>query len=314
MVGDITGDLDCRLGGGVFPGFRDRSPALVADAPVVGREARFQDENLGATVIGRRELATGDDLDDPTRPDPAESQEGGDFGRRTLAIFRVVHALLGFGEFQADRVGTAAQEPDRAAKRGLFARLHPGVNQGCLAIVDPEPGGVVGLDDELIVAGRGGLDQSFPTRGELVRLELLGVGAGDSEVESDGRVGPLDRRVVTAPRPPVVVISAAKAAEFERGGRLAEAGDQVGDGVLVLADREPRQFDPGWGDPGACDRRIEGVVNEGGHRAGLVPLAFPGGVGRHRLIDQLREARDRPLAGQGLRVFFGDTLAVLAVT
>ena len=49
LVGHIAGDFDRAVGCGFVPGFRDRRAALVADAAIVGRETRLDDEQLRAT-------------------------------------------------------------------------------------------------------------------------------------------------------------------------------------------------------------------------------------------------------------------------
>ena len=66
---------------------------------------------------------------------------------------------------------------------------------GRFGVVDPQPRGVLGADDELVVARLRGQDRAFPADRELIGLDLLGVGARLAEVELDLGIDPLDDAV-----------------------------------------------------------------------------------------------------------------------
>ena len=110
---------------------------------------------------------------------------------------------------------------------GVVARLDHRVDQGPLHVVDVEPGGVLGPDDELVLAGLGGQDRPPPDDREFLGVELLGRGGLDAEVEPDHRVDPVDHPVAwrrsgatcnTRPRSPRRS-SRPPAAEASRSGR-----------------------------------------------------------------------------------------------
>lgn len=168
---DVTGGLNGRVGRGLVPGTRHRGSALVADAAVIGRERRLDDERFGEAV--RREVALRNDLGRPLRQLPFQGDRRLDPGRLALVVLRVVHALLALGELQPQRVDPAAQQKDRAAIFRVLPRFDPGVDEGFSGIVQPEPGGVLGADDELVFAGLGSQDGPLPANGKCVDLKLL---------------------------------------------------------------------------------------------------------------------------------------------
>ena len=210
---------------------------------------------------------------------------------------------------------------------------------GLFVVVDPEPHRVLRPDDELIFAGLGRQHRALPVHPELLRelaeqadgdrqrgqrdvvprLLLDGVlgrdRAVDAEVEADLRVNAIEG-VVAAPPPPrrrraARAVLPLEPAPIVPAGLAAEAADQVGQGVPVLAHGQPRQLDPrrphrvaGLRGPG-----VERVVDIGGHLVGVRAHAGAGLVLRHGLGDQLRQAGHRALADQRARIMVVGPLA-----
>src|SRR5206468_28544 len=99
---------------------------------------------------------------------------------------------------EPDRINPAAQEADRTAVLGVLARHHPRVDQRLLHVVHPEPGRVLGPDDELVIARLRSQNRAFPPDGELSGVDLLS-GAGIPEVELDRGIDPLEDPLTTPP-------------------------------------------------------------------------------------------------------------------
>ena len=89
--------------------------------------------------------------------------------------------------------------------------------------------------------------------------------------------------------------------------------DQICDGVLVLPDGEPREFNASGTVTIAGDRGIESTVNVLGNLVCCSACYLRGIVVRHRFIDVGRKLRKREFTMQGCRYFFC-ALTVLAVT
>src|SRR5205814_6027985 len=117
-----------------------------------------------------------------------------------------------------------------------------------------------------------------------------------AEVEAHGRIDPLGDALVgpEAARLVVLAVQAALCAPMAGG---AEGADQVGDGVLVLADGEAGEFDAGRLVAVAGGLGVEGVEDVGGNLVGVGAGAGAGVVLGHRLGDVAGEAVERLVAG-----------------
>ena len=94
--------------------------------------------------------------------------------------------------------------------------------------------------------------------------------------------------------------------------RAAEAADQVGHGVVVLSDREPRQLDPRRPVPRLGRLRVERIIDVGRHLLWRpLPRTSRVVVG-HRLGDVLGKLADRAVALQRVAVLLG-ALSLLAM-
>ena len=187
---DVARDLDRRIGRGLVPGLGDRRPALVADTAVVRREGGGQGERFGERL--RRQVALRNHLRRSLRQLPQQRDRRVDRRGLGLVGLRIVHALFGPREFQPQRIGPAAHQEDRRAILRVIARLHPGIDQRLARVVDPEPAGMIGANDELVFAGFRREQRAGPANRELVRLDLLGKGRGGAEIERHLRVDPVE--------------------------------------------------------------------------------------------------------------------------
>src|SRR5207302_8657097 len=91
--------------------------------------------------------------------------------------------------------------------------------------------------------GLRGQDRAGPADGELLGVELLRLGAGGAEVEADAGVEAVEGALVGAEAAGVEILAAQAALVVPRAGGRAEAADEVGDGVAVLADGQAGQLD-----------------------------------------------------------------------
>src|SRR4051812_23889675 len=80
----------------------------------------------------------------------------------------------------------------------------------------------------------------------------------------------------------------------------AEAADDVGDGVAVLADGEAGQLDAGGPVPLAGQPGVEGIMDVDGHRLGLPGRERAGGAFRHGLADDVGQLGDGAVAFEAL--------------
>ena len=165
MVGDVAGGFEGAFGRGFVPGFGDWGAALVADAAVIGREARLRRRIRPAIRLGER-----------LREAITSSVWFGRFHSSEIGGFRVGAKFFFFslslslsltpclaGEFEFDRIHPAAEQMQLAVVFGFVTRLDPGVDQWCSCCRSRRAAnGVLGADDELVVAGIGGEQGALP--------------------------------------------------------------------------------------------------------------------------------------------------------
>ena len=214
-------------------------------------------------------------------------------------------------ELQA--IGAATQEADGPAEFRLRARFDPGINEGLLAIVDPQTDAVFGPHDKVIDTGFGGENRAVPANGVVAGIHLLRLGARFSEIEFHLRINAGNDELFAAFRFHGVVVGL-ESAGLGPDHRPAKTGDQFGDGIAVLPGGQPSQFDPGRLVARLGVLRIERVVNVGGNLCGIFSGAFYGIFGRHRLGDELGKLGRRTITDERLSIFGGHTLTVRAVT
>ena len=274
--------LDGRRLDRLQPFLRDGAAALVADAAIVRGEGS-RDDKRRRRVLGDQ-VPRGHPLDRPVRLPPEEL----DRGPPRLLVDRVVDPLAGLRELQPQWMGPSGEEVDRATVLGVVARLHPGVDERRavpVGMVDQQPDGLLGADDELMHPRLHRHDRALPADRKPARLEALRIGPLDAEVEADRGIEPLEDPAggvevapleIFPPQPPL-------RSRARRGGK--KPGDEIGDRLLVLADGEPGKFDPGRSMAVTGQRRIEAAMNPLCHRG--CRLAGDGGrvVLRHGIGD-----------------------------
>ena len=241
MRSDVPGGFDRAVGRRLLPSLRDRRPALVADAAIVGRKRSRGDISLGKPI--GRQISLRDRLGDAPRRLPLERDRGLDRRRLLLLVLRVVHSLLGFGKLQLERIGPAAEKLDRRAIFGIVPRLDPSVDQRLFSVVDPESRRVFRTDDEFIFAGIRGQDRAFPADRELIGLELVGFRPLFAEIEPNLRVDAIEDEIAFSKSVRLVIF------RFQTAGvvptaRLAKLADEVGEHVAILSNGQARQLDP----------------------------------------------------------------------
>ena len=299
----VAGRFEGCLGGRLVPFLGNGGAALPAVAAVVRRKRRGQRERFGRG--NRKQGPHRDRVAGLVRGLPCQLDRRLNRRRRfgTL-LLRVIHALLGLGVFQAERIGSAADQEDRAPIFAVVAGLHPGVDQRPIQVVQPEPGRVLGADDEFVIAGLRGQQRPGPADGKLVRFGLAFDRPVGAEVETHLRVDPFLDAVLVA-EAALLEILRAEAAPLVPSHRGAEAAHQVGDGVAILADGEPGQGDPRRPIPFSGDQRIKCFVDVRRHALGLRGRQAAGSVLRHGPGNHFRQVHHRLVADERLPMPFG---------
>ena len=304
----VVGRLDRGAGRRLLPCLRDQGPALEPRAPVVGREGRPDDQALGRPVGHEIAGRHGDDLDRPMR---------GSFHARAIDALGTGRSFS-FFFFESpstapawpsrtpasERVGTAPRAGRSTARYSVSC---PDLTQasisGCLRSFSQNRAAcsVRTVNSYSPLSGA----RSDPS--QLIvnscRSIVLGLGAVDAEVELHAGVHPLDHPIPPSEplRLEVFALQALRLAV--PGGRVAETADQVGHGIPVLANRQPREFYPGRLVSGPGGLRVEPVVDIGGDEPGVLADTSAGVVLRHRLLDQAGELRRGTIAQQWPLVF-----------
>ena len=235
-----------------------------------------------------------------------------------LVLF--VDAPFGLREFEPKRIAAATEEQDARLVFGLVARLYIGIDERRLirGRVDGERDGVFGADHELVDARLRRHERTGPSDREAVGLESLRVGPLEAEIKIDLWVDLfVDKARLAVKTSTPEILGPQAAAAVDARAAIAEAGDQVGGGVLILPDREPGEFHAGRPIAIAGHGRIEGAVDVFGHLPGRVPCDPRRIVLRHRLIDIGGELVDRAVTderfGHVLRAGAGIAMAAAAV-
>ena len=106
------------------------------------------------------------------------------------------------------------------------------------------------------------------------------------------------------PRRPARAYSPLRPRDSSQRPGVAEAADQVGHGVAILAHRDARQLDPRRteGIAGLRGLRVERLIDIGGDPIGILAHALPRRILGHRLGDDPRQALHRALADQRTRI------------
>jgi hypothetical protein len=141
----------------------------------------------------------------------------------------------------------------------------------------------------------------------------LRVGPLDAEIEHHPRVDPFEDEAVPAVEGAAGEVFADQAAAaIVAGDAASEAPHQVGERVSQLAVGQAGELDPGGPIAIAGHRRIEGLVDETGDRAGGLARDGLGIVLRHRVVNVVRQLVDGAVADEGRR-HVGGARSVLAV-
>ena len=294
VVDRVVGDLHAGGRGRGEPFRRHARAPLVADRLVVGREGRLHHEHLGAVV--RNQAPLGHRLKHAVRRLPEQLQRG-----MGGVLVLLVNALVGLREFQPQRIAAAAEEQDVCPVFRVVAGLHVGIDEWRLVPgrVEGKLGRVLGADHKLIDTRLGRHDRAGPSDGKPVGLEPLRVGALEAEIEIDLRVDLLvDEACLPIEVARVEILGPQAAAIVDARAAVAEAGDQVGGGVLILPDRQSGEFHPRRPVAIAGHGRIESGVDVFSHLPGCVGSDRRGIVLRHRLVDVGGQLIDRAVADE----------------
>jgi hypothetical protein len=144
---------------------------------------------------------------------------------------------------------------------GIVAGLDPGVDKRSQGVVNIQATGMRSADAEFVLARVGRKYGARPTDRKLFRFDFLRVRAGGSEIEVDVRVGAIHEWIIVFPRISLLEVLGVETTLGPPLARRMEAADEVGDGILILADGEPRKLDTSRLVADAGFRGIEAVVD-----------------------------------------------------
>ena len=199
-----------------------------------------------------------------------------------------VDALVGLRELEPERIAAATEEQDVRLVFGVVPRLHVGIDEGLLVPgrVEGEFGGVIGADHEFVDARLRGHDRTGPADRKAIGLEPFRVGAFKAEIEIDLWVDLLvDEACLAVEVAAEEIFGPQATAAVNARTTVAETGDQVGGGVLILPDGEPGEFHAGRPVTIAGHGRIEAAMDIFGHLPGRIAGDLRRIVLRHRLVD-----------------------------
>lgn len=112
-------------------------------------------------------------------------------------------------------------------------------------MVDQQPDGLFGADDELMHSRLHRQDRALPADGEPPRLEALRIGPFDAEIEADRGIEPLEDPAGGVEVAPLEIFPPQPPLRSRARRRRKKPGDEIGDRLLVLADGQPGEVDPG---------------------------------------------------------------------
>ena len=148
----------------------------------------------------------------------------------------------------------------------------------------------------------GGIIETRPTDAEFVRLDLLGERGVGAEVEINVRIDAAQHFLIVADIPPGEIVR--REAAFIAPLRwIAEAADEIGDGIAILPHGQPRQIDAGRPGPLAGNGGIKAGMHVRGDGRRILFRQRAGVVLRHRVADQFRELTHGQIARERLGVF-----------
>ena len=220
-----------------------------------------------------------------------------------MLVFFAVDALIGFREFKPQRVAATTKKKDARPVFGVAARLDIGIDERRFVPgrVEGELGGVVGANHEFVDTRLGRHERTGPTDCETVGLKTLRIGTLETEIKVHLRINLfIDEACLPIKVAAIEILSPQPVGRFDAGGAVAEAGEEIGSGVLILPDREPGEVDAGGAIAIAGDCRIEGGVDIVGDLTGRVTGDRGGVVFRHGLVDVGGELVDRTVADERL--------------
>ena len=168
-------------------------------------------------------------------------------------------------------------------------------------MIDEEPDGLFGTDDELMHPRLHRHDRALPTDRKPARLEALRIGPFDAEVEADRGIEPREDPAGGVKVSPLEILAAEPPLRAHVGQRREKSAHEIGDGVLVLADGEPGEFDPGRAMAITGQRRIEAAMDPLCHRCGRLPGDGGRIVLRHGVGDIPGQLPDRAIAEERSR-------------
>ena len=292
----MIGHGDGGLRGRFVPRLGDGHAALVTHAAVVRRERRAHDIDRRDARGG--EVAGGDGFRRAMRRLPEEG-DGGDL------VLLLLEAL------DAQRVTPPADESERGLVFAEHARGNGAVEERLVVVVEPEARAVGRVQCEFVLARLPGDERTAPLHGETVGAGLLRQGSIRAIIEVHLPVHPRLDLVVEVARGEIIGAEAG----FAVAGLFsaAEAAEQIGDGVHILAVGEADEFDARGVVAGARFAGVEGVMDVARHGGGVRADAFLRRFLGHVLVDVARELLDGPVAVQRIIVLFLHALAILSV-
>ena len=145
-----------------------------------------------------------------------------------------------------------------------------------LRLVDIKPGGMIGADHEVVLAGVVGEDRAGPAHRKCMRVHFARHGRIGAEIERRSRIDPLQRQFAETA---IVVIASLQPAIFAPSlGTATENAKKIGQRLAILIDCQPGQFDPRADfalEPSANNRNRRRTSSPIQHTASLVCRGRP---------------------------------------
>ena len=298
----MVGRLDRGGRRGLEPLRRHARAAVIADRSVVRRKRGGEHED--PRRLARQQHPRRHRLDHAVRGLPEQP----DRGRRRRCCRRcvvLVDALIRLPELEHERIVAAAEQEDGPPVVRVGSRFDGGIDHRRFfpAAVQRELRSMLGADHELVHPRLRGHDPARPADREPRRLEPALLGPRRAEVEGDRRVDSFEHQPLVAVKPAGLEVVPREPSGRIGGGRLvAEAADNVGEGVAVLPHRQSGKLHAGRPVAVAGDRGVKGAMDVVGHLPGRLPRHQRRIFLGHGLVDGGRELADRPVTNERVGV------------
>ena len=207
---------------------------------------------------------------------------------RRIFVLLTINALIRLRKVQPERIGAAAEQRNAGPIFRVVTRLHRGIDEQRFVPgrIDRELHRMLRANDKFVDTRLGRHDRSLPADGEAIGLKAFWVGALHAKIKVDLRVDlfvdePRVAIKVTGPE----ILRPQAATVVDTGARAAEDGKEIGGSVLILANREPGEFDAGRAVAIAGHGGIKRPVDVFGNLPGLLGAHESGVILGHCLVD-----------------------------